>query len=68
MYKQVTLRKKNIHKTVWIPENFAHKGKFLKIKGDDGWEVIFVGQIRLSHEYIEEHERDYKHQREVSDI
>lgn len=68
MYKQVVLMKKNVFQTVWIPENFAHKGKFLKIKDEDGWEVVSVSQIRLSQEYIETHERDYKYQRQVSDI
>ncbi len=55
----------------WIPEQFAHEGKVLRIldydKWVDGWEVTFVGK-RLSEEYVREQESDHKHQREASDI
>ncbi len=68
MYKQVTLKKNNTIHTAWIPEHLAHIGKTLKIKDEDGWIVVDVSQIRMSKEYIEEHERDYKIQRKASDI
>jgi hypothetical protein len=55
----------------WIPEKFAIKGKVLKLKlndiFEDGWKVIFVGS-RQEAEIVEENERDYLKQREVSDI
>jgi hypothetical protein len=63
----------NGHKiyVAWIPEKFAIKGKVLKLKlndiFEDGWEVIFVGS-RQEAEIVEENERDYLKQREISDV
>lgn len=68
MYKQVKLTKNNVFVTVWIPEHFAHVGKYLKIKDEDGWQVLEVYQARISQEQLSEYERDYLHQRKMSDI
>lgn len=66
-YKQCKLIKGTTSQTAWIPEKFAVVGKFLKIKSDDGWQVMSIGG-RLSEEYVKEHERNYLTQRRASDI
>lgn len=72
-YKQCTLRhiKSNWVRTSWIPEEFAQEGKILAMKeGEewvDGWKVTDVF-TRASESYVREHERDYKSQREASDV
>ncbi len=68
MFRQCVLQKKAIVQVAWIPEQFAKEGLFLEIKEDDGWEVIFVGTIRLDDAYVSERSQDYKHQRKASDI
>lgn len=67
MFKQCTLEKNNIKQTAWIPEEFAHIGKILKIKEDNGWKVLSVGSQRLTQDYVSEREQDYKNQRLASD-
>ena len=60
--------------TSWIPKVIAKKGNVVKLKErksdekwSENWEVVEVGSTKpLS--YLEEHERDYKHQREFSDV
>jgi hypothetical protein len=59
--------------TAWIPRKFAVKGKLLDLKNEEGewskgWEVIEVFKLDLDYDYVREHERDYKKQREASDI
>lgn len=51
----------------WIPERYAKEGKCLKIKDEDGWKVVSAGD-RVEARLVEGRERDYRHQREVSDI
>lgn len=46
-YCQCRLQKKNTHQTSYIPEEYAVKGKFIKLRDgegvwDDGWEVMSV--------------------------
>ena len=55
----------------WIPERFAQKGKFLKIRNngqwEDHWQVVEVyGKKQFTE--IELKERDYLHQRRASDV
>ena len=70
-YKQCRLEKKTdkgvLVETAWIPEKFAIKHKYLKIKQDDGWKVCSVGE-RLSEAVVKERSRDYKKQRPASDV
>ena len=42
-------------------------GKYLKLKDDDGWEVIEVGTKKNSKE-VQKRSVDYRHQRKASDI
>jgi hypothetical protein len=52
----------------WIPERYAKKGKYLKLKGEDGWKVVSVSNLRMPEDLVKERSQDYKHQREASDI
>lgn len=67
MYKQCRLQRLKTEMTSWIPSQFAVVGKYLRIKGQNGWRVISVGGT-LSGKYLLKHERDYLTQREASDI
>ncbi len=67
-YRQCKLAKDNLETITWIPEKFARKGKFLELKGEDGWKVLSVGSARLTQDQVSEWSQSYKHQREVSDI
>ena len=42
----------------WIPEKFAVKGKILELSGEDGWEVVGVGDKRRTNGDVHEHSRD----------
>ena len=58
--------------TSWIPQKYAKKGKYLKLKNDDGewengWQVIDTFGVRPTAD-IMERSQDYKHQREASDV
>jgi len=71
-YRQCRLKRVNGQvDMVWIPEDFAHKGKYIQVlrKGfwENGWQVIEVYD-RASEEYLLKHERDYKVQRAASDV
>lgn len=67
-FKQCELKKNGSVQVAWIPEQFAHVGNYLELKGEDGWLVTFVGQIRITNEEVLEQSQDYKHQRKASDI
>lgn len=67
-YAQCHLRRGNVHQKAWIPSVFAHRGKYLKIKGEDGWRVISVGG-RLPAEFVlGTLANEYRHHRNVTDI
>ena len=66
-YRQCKLKKGNTETTSWIPEKFAKKGKFLKLKDDNGWEVISVGGM-MDEKEVQDRSRDYKKTRLASDI
>jgi hypothetical protein len=75
-YYQCEMRKpvehgEKVH-TAWIPEKYAVKDKYIKIKWEDGkwedgWRVSYIGGKREA-KFAEERSRDYKYQREESDI
>lgn len=71
-FRQCRLRRGNVEQVAWIPRfdrgrEIAKRGKYLNIKGVNGWQVIGCGAIQSS-EYVREHERDYRTQRQASDI
>jgi len=53
------LRKGTKERTSWIPERFAKQGKFLRLKDDDGWQVVAV-YASAPEERVKAYERDYK--------
>jgi hypothetical protein len=71
-YRQCSLRRMNGQVDVaWIPEKFAVKGKYLRIKRgekwENGWQVTGV-YGREAEAHLFEHERDYLRQRVASDV
>ena len=71
-FKQCRLVNCEKVQTAWIPEQYAHVGRLVRLKDDDGrwddhWLVCEVG-MRQSGEYVLEHEQDYKTQADASDI
>jgi len=67
-YFQCKLRKGNIEKTAWIPEKFAKKGQYLKLKKDNGWEVIKVNRTKVDEKVVTKLARQFQGTRKVSDI
>lgn len=66
-YSQCRLQRGATEQVAWIPSEFAVRGKYVRIKDVDGWRVVSVGAERPA-EYVRERERDFRHQREASDI
>jgi hypothetical protein len=62
--KQCVLRKSYMagyHVTTsWIPEKFAIKGTYVKLKGDDGWLIESVGDRRISAEECNRKSQEHK--------
>jgi hypothetical protein len=56
------------HQISWIPEEFAVRGKYLEIEGENGWKVMDVGSSRKSEDYIQDHERDFLGHRKRTDV
>jgi len=67
LYRQCILRKDTTETTSWLPEKYAIKGKFLKLKIDDGWEVIEVG-ASMSEKEAMARSQDYNKTRKATDI
>ena len=70
--KQCKLRKGETHTTAWLPEKFAVKGNYVKLKQNgewiDGWLVLEVSNVAMPYEEVRERGEDYKRQRKASDI
>ena len=70
-FAQCKLRKGDRILVSILPEKFAVKGKFLKLKDneiwEDGWEVLEVWAFLRKEEVLLK-SRDYLHQRDASDI
>jgi len=68
LMKQCMLQRYNVRMTSWIPCKYAVKGKFLRLKDVDGWEVVAVFGNCISASYQSERSRDYLCTRKASDI
>jgi hypothetical protein len=44
--RQCVLRKHNRYQVAWIPAQFAVKGRYVRLKDDDGWKVETVGMYQ----------------------
>ena len=42
MYRQCELRRGTTEQIVWIPEQFAAAGRWIRINDEDGWNVTAV--------------------------
>lgn len=71
-HKQVKLQKDNVTYYCWVPEEYAHVGRKIRVKIEDvwvdNWTVEEVYKERVESNEIEIRSQDYKHQREASDI
>lgn len=71
-FRQCELHRGPVRTCSWLPERYAKRGRYLKLKtGDqwqDGWRVAAVGSWRMAEAEVIERSQDYKHQRESSDI
>ena len=66
-HTQCLLRKGNTEQISWIPSKFAKVGRILRLKDDDGWEVISAGHS-MDSKFINERSRDHKNMRKMTDI
>lgn len=67
-YRQCDLRRVNGQRdTAWIPEEYAQKGKYLRIGKENGWRVVAV-YARAPASILLHRERDYLIQRKASDV
>lgn len=39
MFRQCELKRDNTVQVVWLPEQFARRGAWLKLQDEDGWHV-----------------------------
>jgi hypothetical protein len=67
-YKQVDLQKGSTFTTVWIPSQHAVVGNILRIKLEDGWEVIEVYDKECEYdEIVHVHSAVRKHRQRTGD-
>lgn len=66
-HRQCKLQKGITFQYSWIPDKYAKLGKYIKLKDDDGWEVVEVFSI-MDSKKVQERSTDYRNQRKVSDI
>lgn len=79
-YRQCLLERGQTNQVSWIPEQFAKKNKYIKLKNnkesgclveegkwEDGWKVIEVG-IRMPEDIVLSNSQAYKHHRKNTDI
>lgn len=54
--RQCVLRRGNVEKVAWIPEQFAKAGAYIKLFDQDGWMVVSAGtwlpEIAQHHGYF----------------
>lgn len=70
-HTQCLLVKGTTHTYAWIPSTKAKKGRYLKLKGEsgweDGWQVRETYSTRPTEEVLDR-ESDYRYQRQASDV
>ncbi len=72
-YRQCRLQKGNTHQMSWIPEEFAVKGKIIKLRDedgvwDDGWKVNEAYSTRLeTHDLPDPHSEIKGHRKATGD-
>lgn len=71
-HTQCELQQGSTKQTSWIPTGKAVVGKVIRLKEEDGtwtegWEVLSAGAV-MDSDLCAERQRDWTHQRSVSDI
>jgi hypothetical protein len=64
---QCLIERDNAQDVCWIPAKFAVVGKWLRINGQDGWQVIEVYDSKPYNE-VGARSRDWTKHRKVTDI
>lgn len=71
-FRQCEMRSQQTVQVAWIPEKFAEIGRVLifgkRTPDAPRWTVTTVSNMRLEESYLVAHERDYKTQRQASDV
>lgn len=58
--KQCLLRKGTREQQAYIPAQFATVGNFVRLKGENGWEVLEASSVSTSSEYVLSHRDDHR--------
>ena len=66
--KQVELAKGPRRQVCWIPDEFAKKGRALRILGEDGWTVVSAAELSVSEAALRNQRHALTHHREVTDV
>ena len=76
-FKQVQLEKKERDRlevtTTWIPEQFAHQTRWVRLKNRtgewvSGWQIVHVGKRRVHEDELKQVDRQYLTTSDVMDI
>jgi len=59
LYRQCLLRRGSASQVAFIPDFLAKPGAYLKLRGENGWQVIKAWS-RKSSEYLSFNERSYR--------
>ena len=72
-YRQCVLEKENMTTVSWIPEKYAEKGKYLKLKNENGewengWVVKCASADRVEESYLpDSHQQIKDHRKKTGD-
>lgn len=59
-YRQCTLKRGRFLQIAWIPSRFACLGAVLRLRDEDGWEVVSAGRESVEESYVLAHRDDYR--------
>lgn len=64
---QCRLQRGSVYQTAWIPAKFASTGAYLKIQGENGWQVTSVGTTMRS-AIVSGRSNEHRHYRANNDV
>ena len=67
-YKQCVLRKGYAQQVSYLPSKFAIDGKLVRLKDDDGWEVVFVSDNEITEDLALLQRDVYRNHRNTTDV
>lgn len=59
-YRQCLLGRGTTKQVAFIPEHFAHVGKYLKLRGQDGWQVLAAWSLNAAGNLLGFNERGHQ--------